>query len=38
MMLQKKTSWMQNINNLLFNLISNQLNIDKIYLYVKDPY
>ena len=38
MMLQKKTSSMQNINNLLFNLISNQLNIDKIYLYVKDPY
>ena len=37
-MLQKKTSSMQNINNLLFNLISNQLNIDKIYLYVKDPY
>ena len=38
MMLQKKTSSMQNINNLLFNLISNQLNIDKIYFYVKDPY
>ena len=38
MMLQKKTLSMQNINNLLFNLISNQLNIDKIYLYVKDPY
>ena len=24
--------------NLLFNLISHQPNIDKIYLYAKDPY
>ena len=24
--------------NVLLNLINNQLNIDKIYLYAKDPY